>query len=116
MNRAHQPRAVGFAGMISDIEVEASQCYYEPREPKAETIERCEAAWKILMDNRQYGITRYRLYATMRLTGAKCYNDFEVILENYGYLTWCDADNRLYPFRHPDGTMIEWQAPKGLFD
>ena len=114
MNRAHQPRAVGFAGFcIDDDEVDDRSYNYTPRAPKEETIERCEAAWKILVDNKTNGITKLDLNKQMKQKNYVIWNCFEVVLENYGYLIWMDG-TKIHPFRHPDGTFVELEP--GLFD
>lgn len=118
MNRATKYSAVGFAGMIGEDEVKEAtwQRYnYKPVESSPEALERCEAAWKILIKYNKFGITRRQLYLQLNKIGCRAYNDFDMLLERHGYLLWIDGDNRLHPYMHPDGTIIEWEQPAELF-
>ena len=113
MNRAHQPRAVGFAGMISDEDVKSKQYYYTPVMPSEEKLKCLEAAWKILLDWKHKGLTVGELAEKLTDVGYKINttnNGFIDTLENYGYIcseSWCDPV-RYYPFKNPAGIIIEY--------
>jgi len=68
----------------------------------------CEHAWLILMQCRHDGLTIWGLLSRVRYDGFKVSDQLDITLEKRGFLLWLDG-NRLKPYRHPDGTFVEYE-------
>lgn len=118
MRRNVKIKAIGIGQMVGVAEAEYSPSNwygYKSVEPKEDDIERCEVAWEILLKHNEDGIAKQRLMALIKYAGYKSCNNFDMVLERFGYLMWIDGNGKLHPYRHPDGTVIDWQAPERLF-
>ena len=80
------------------------------------TIEKCEAAWVILVKYNKFGIVKEKPMNTLKANGFAVNNDFDMIMERHGYMLWCDENGLLHPCRHPNGEFVEDELPVGLFD
>lgn len=102
---------------IYDDEIGYKALYHEGEKEISERRKTvCEAAWKILVEHKDNGISSYNLRAKMGKAGVRVSNGFDYVLDLCGYLVWIDDAGFLHPLRHPCGEYIDCDYNRSFFE